>query len=596
MKQLNVDHVTYPVSLKQIPRFERDNKLSINCYGFEKVIYPLYVSSQKAGKEIDLLLFKGHYYLIRNLSRLLASINDRRNGRRYVCRSCLSIYYSQSRLDEHKRYCANDGQRYSLPPPKTYKSFQNFRGQILNDFVIFFDMESAIISPAERSPDGKLKKIGQHKPIAIGAKRVSLLPEYDGELVTFTGLECVEEFFAYLKIQAAEIQAIRWVEYHDIDWTPRTAKEFHSATHCQLCGKLFSKELRKSADHHHLKAKDNYRGALCSSCNLTYASTQRHIPIIGHSALSYDVKHLLTVFAKKRKEKHTLKVLAKNTEKFHCLYLDQFMFIDSYSFLQGSLQTLTDSLRKKGEENFVYTKQFTRNDETKFRLLLRKGVMCYNYMDQDFELKFEEARLPRKEEFYDSLKKENISEEDYNHAQRVFEAFECTCLRDYLLVYLAADVLQLADVFTSFRKIFYKDFGLDATHYMSLPQLAFDALLKESKVRLELISDIDMYNWISHSVRGGFSGVLHREAVPNHRFMNTYDETLPDSYLMYFDVCNLYGMYAFFIFFPVIFFFQHAFLLAYVFSLTVLKKKLVSCRLYDVFKTDANRRVPLANA
>ena len=541
MKSLVIDQLTYPVSLKQISKFEKDNNLSINCYGYDtKIIYPLYVSHQKSVKEIDLLLYKGHYYLIRSLSRLLSSINCGKQNARYICRSCLSVYYTKSKLDDHKKFCDNDGQRYILPPSKTFKSFKNYRGQVLNDFVIYFDMEAALISEDTTSKASKLEKIGRHHPIAVGAKRVSIISKYDGDLALFHGTDCVDRFLQYLEHQRIEIQTIRWEEYKEIHWDYDTRKQYDETTHCELCDAVFSKTVKKTADHHHLKAKNNYRRALCNRCNLTYGSVQTYIPIIGHSALSYDVKHLLSVFNRKSKRNHVLKVLAKNKEKFQCVYMDRFMFIDSYSFLQGSLQILVESLRKKGEENFVYTKQFA-NTKKQFDLLLRKGVMMYEYIDNDFEQKLQETLLPKKEKFYDSLNDQSISDEQYKHAQTVFSEFSCKCVLDYILVYLSGDVLQLADVFTSFRDIFYKDYGLDATQYISLPQLAFDALLKESKVHLELISDIDMYNWITKSIRGGFSGILHREAVANHRYMASYDANLPDNYLFLFDVCNLYG-------------------------------------------------------
>ena len=544
VKKLVTSNLTYPVSIKQIPRFEKDNNLSINCYGFEKIIHPLYISKHKSKKEVDLLLYKNHYYLIRNLSRLICSLNSKNYGRRFICRSCLSVHYSEEKLQNHLNFCDNDGQRYTLPPPNTYKSFENFRGQIMNDFVIFFDMESALVNnsteEASSSSSSKLKKIARHQPIAVGAKRVCIIPEFDGELRLFTGEDCIEQFLEYLSNEHAMIQTLRWVEYKDIDWTPESLRDFHSKKHCDFCGRQFSQEVRKTADHNHIKKVDNYRGALCNRCNLTYASSQRYIPIIGHAALSYDVKNLLTTFAKKTKQKHVFKVLAKNREKFHCMYLDQFMFIDSYSFLQASLRVLTDSLKQKGEDYFVHTRKYTRTEQ-QFQLLLQKGIMCYSYIDGNYERKLKEPRLPRKEYFYDSLQNESLTDLDYSHACKVFEEFGCKNLGDYLLVYLAADVLQLADVFTAFRKRFYKDFGLDATHYISLPQLAFDALLKESQIRLELISDIDMYNWITASIRGGFSGILHREAVANNKYLNTYDENIPDSYIMLFDVCNLYG-------------------------------------------------------
>ena len=542
VKHLVTDNITYPVAVKQIPRFEKDNNLSINCFGYEKTIFPIYVSKHKSKKEIDLLLHKNHYYLIRNLSRLAHGLNLKTHAKKFICRSCLSIYYSKEKFEDHGKYCDNDGQRYTLPPPQTYKSFENFRGQIMNDFVIFFDMESAIVDTLNHNAasTSKMKKIARHQPIAVGAKRVCIIPEFDGDLKLFTGENCIEEFLDYLNNEHVMIQTLRWVEYQDIDWTPESLRDFHSKKHCDFCGRQFSREVRKTADHSHLKKRDNYRWSLCNRCNLTYASSQRYIPVIGHSALSYDVKNLLTAFAKRTKRKHVLKVLAKNREKFHCMYLDQFMFIDSYSFLQGSLRVLTDSLKQKGEEHFVHTRKFTKTEQ-QFQLLLKKGIMCYSYIDGNYERKLKEPRLPGKEYFYDSLQNESLSDLDYAHACKVFEEFQCENLGDYLLVYLAADVLQLADVFTVFRKTFYKDFGLDATHYISLPQLAFEALLKESQIRLELISDIDMYNWITASIRGGFSGILHREAVANNKYLNTYNDNIPDSYIMLYDVCNLYG-------------------------------------------------------
>ena len=541
VKKLVTSNITYPVSIKQIPRFEKDNNLSINCFGYEKIIHPLYVSKHKSKREVDLLLYKQHYYLIRNLSRLLYGLNSKIHGRRFICRSCLSVHFSQEKHENHAKFCDNNGQRYTLPPPKTFKSFDNYRGRIMNDFVIFFDMESALVDiSSEESSSSTLKKIARHQPIAVGAKRVCIIPEFDGELKLFTGEDCIEQFLDYLQNEATMIQTLRWVEYKDIDWTPESLRDFHSKDKCDFCARPFSQEVRKTADHFHLAPHKNYRGSLCNRCNLTYACTQRYIPVIAHAGLSYDVKNLLTVFAKKTKEKHILKCLAKNKEKFHCLYFDKFVFIDSFSFLQGSLQTLTESLKQKGEQHFKYTKQFTKNDE-QFHLLLRKGVFCYEYFNEDFERKFLEKKLPKKECFYDNLKGESITDSDYSHAREVFEKFECQNLRDYMLVYLAGDVLQLADIFTAFRKTFYADFGLDPTHYISLPQLAWDALLKESKIRLELISDIDIYNWITASIRGGFSGILHREAVANNKYLNTYDENMPDSYIMLFDVCNLYG-------------------------------------------------------
>ena len=45
--------------------------------------------------------------------------------------------------------------------------------------------------------------------------------------------------------------------------------------------------------------------------------------------------------------------------------------------------------------------------------------------------RFTETRLPEKESFYSKLNDENITDEEYEHAQAVWEAFECETLGDY---------------------------------------------------------------------------------------------------------------------------------------------------------------------
>ena len=81
----------------------------------------------------------------------------------------------------------------------------------------------------------------------------------------------------------------------------------------------------------------------------------------------------------------------------------------------------------------------------KFALLLRKGIYPYEYMDS-WE-KFNETTLPSKEAFYNNLNLEDISDEDYNHAQKVWDVFKITNLGDYYDLYVQSDTLLLADVF-----------------------------------------------------------------------------------------------------------------------------------------------------
>ena len=100
-------------------------------------------------------------------------------------------------------------------------------------------------------------------------------------------------------------------------------------------------------------------------------------------------------------------------------------------------------------------------------LMTRKGVYSYEYMDS-FE-RFHEPQLQSKDTFYNSLTEEDISEIDYAHAQRVFNHFNMTDLRDYHNFYLLTDILLLADVFKNFRDVCLQHYGLDPAHnYTSL--------------------------------------------------------------------------------------------------------------------------------
>ena len=154
----------------------------------------------------------------------------------------------------------------------------------------------------------------------------------------------------------------------------------------------------------------------------------------------------------------------------------QLRFIDSYKFMSTSLSSLVNNL-PKGDFDNVKEEYGEKNLE----LLTRKGVYPYDYMDTPEKLK--EIKLPPKEEFYSKLNDEGISDEDYSHAQRVWEAYEMKTLEDYHNLYNKLDVLLLADVFGNFRNICIKNYELDPAHYYTAPGLAWEAALKITDVK-----------------------------------------------------------------------------------------------------------------
>ena len=190
-------------------------------------------------------------------------------------------------------------------------------------------------------------------------------------------------------------------------------------------------------------------------------------------------------------------------------------------------------------KNFPTTYQFYNGDLNKFVLMLKKGVYPYEYMDS-WE-KFNETTLPPEESFYSNLNLEDISDEDYAHAQKVWDVFEINNLGEYHDLYVQSDTLLLADVFENFRDKCIEIYELDPAHFLSAPGLAWQACLKKTKVELELLTNIDMLLMVEKGIRGGICQAIHRYAKANNKYMNDYDKSIESSYLMYLDASNFYG-------------------------------------------------------
>ena len=109
------------------------------------------------------------------------------------------------------------------------------------------------------------------------------------------------------------------------------------------------------------------------------------------------------------------------------------IFKDSLQFLGLSLEKLAENLTASGLQHFKRLSQ-EFPDESKFKLLIRKGVYPYDWMSDREKLK--EAELPPREAFYNGLRQEECSVQDYNHAMQVYNTFECANFLDYHNLYL----------------------------------------------------------------------------------------------------------------------------------------------------------------
>ena len=139
--------------------------------------------------------------------------------------------------------------------------------------------------------------------------------------------------------------------------------------------------------------------------------------------------------------------------------------------MSSSLDSLTKNLVRGGKKLFG----FEDYSELQYSLLTRKGVYPYEYINSWD--RFEETQLPPISAFYSNLNMSSISEEDYQHAQRVWKEFGIHDLGNYHDLYLRTDVVLLANVFEAFRDTCLKHYKLDPAHFYTFPGLAWRACL-----------------------------------------------------------------------------------------------------------------------
>ena len=148
-------------------------------------------------------------------------------------------------------------------------------------------------------------------------------------------------------------------------------------------------------------------------------------------------------------------------------------------------------------------------EQERKKLLLRKGVFCYDHVTS-LEMMKSAAHLPSKESFFSVVTNSDINQEDYDHALEVFDSFRCQNLLQYAELYCELDTLLLAECFIQFRAEVEAFFDLDCCHYISLPMLSFDAMLKMTGVEIELVTDPEMCLMLENSIRGGLSNISQR--------------------------------------------------------------------------------------
>ena len=534
--------IEYPVAISQVPMLEDRLQIRINVLTYldeeGKVRCPIYISRKDYDREVDLLHFANHYAWIKDFPRFMNDMS--KDGHRLIfCKRCLAHFKRETAFAMHRLLCARPDFEtrciVTMPAPDSKFSkckFVHQRNQLRMPFVVYADFECLTV-PADILAKNTTS-YQQHVAIAAGLVAVSLLDDATYPYCSYTGADPA----AWLLDQLLSLEEI-FMHYlfNEKPMDPLTEREIRwmrNGKQCHLCKKPFAEDDQRVADHDHITGK--FRGPAHNECNLK-ARTQYKIPVFFHNWRGYD-SHIV-VSALTRYPDRSVDIIGQTMEKYLTLsWGPHIVFKDSLQFLSASLATLVGNQAKSDPTKFFQLNRYVDND--KVPLLLRKGVFPYDWFNDASRL--DELQLPPKEEFVSSLTEEAISDADYAHATRTWDAFQCTSFRDYMETYLKADVLQLADIFESFRDTCLKYYELDPAPYLSTPNFTWDAMLKMTEVELELITDPEMFRMLDQGMRGGISTISHRYAKANNKYMDErYNPAEPTKYIVYLDANNLYG-------------------------------------------------------
>ena len=136
----------------------------------------------------------------------------------------------------------------------------------------------------------------------------------------------------------------------------------------------------------------------------------------------------------------------------------------------------------------------------------------------------------------------SISEEDYQHAHRVWKGFGIHSLGDYHDLYLRTDVVLLANVFEALRDTYLAHYKLDPAHFYTSPGLVWRTCLKRTEMKLEILTDLDMLLMFEQGIRGEITLAVRKYASANNKYMgDRFDPDSESSYIQYLDANNLYG-------------------------------------------------------
>ena len=206
----------FPVSIKDIGKFETRNDISVNVLAVEGRDIYIHRKGRRAGREINLLMVSEdgiqHYTTIRSLSRLLSSKNCNTKRKQHFCMNCSQAFTQELSRDQHQAYCEdNESVRVEMPKQGSTVEFKDGQNQFRVPYIMYADFESILepMDPVELgSPNPSqpyTNEVNHHMPSGWCVYSKFAYGDVNDPLRTYRDKDCIETFCNYIKGEARRL-------------------------------------------------------------------------------------------------------------------------------------------------------------------------------------------------------------------------------------------------------------------------------------------------------------------------------------------------------------------------------------------------------
>ena len=307
VEKLNYDGVTFPVTVKQINKIEKQNKININLFGYEAgETFPIRISTEQFKGHMELLFITeegksdGHYVLISNFNRFMFD-KTKHNERKHFCMRCLQCFSSDRVLKTHEPNCIKVNGTQAIKMPDKDNNILGFSGHHKQQpvpFVIYADVEAITKKIQGCQPDEKksfTEVYQEHSCCSFGYKVVCHYDDrYTKPLQTYRGEKPI---FKFLEKMLEEVEYCKGIVKDHFNkplaMTEQDIKDFESANKCHICDKTYVGKDVRVRDHCHVTGR--FRGSAHQECNLKLqiSAGKLKVPVVFHNLRGYDSHFLM---------------------------------------------------------------------------------------------------------------------------------------------------------------------------------------------------------------------------------------------------------------------------------------------------------------